>query len=129
MDTRAFKGDSVAGTSQILVEPHLTDAEFRKAWMPFCCRSGHPVVTVEQFLDFVGPFHPQQVLELCWNTGQELLEETDSKKSTAGCLGGWAWNEIKALLLSWLFWPGYSLEYGRVYCRLAPKDCWMRVLP
>ena len=28
-----------------LVEPHLVGAEFRKAWMPFFCRSGHPVVT------------------------------------------------------------------------------------
>ena len=24
-------------SSQILVEPHLVDAEFRKAWMPFFC--------------------------------------------------------------------------------------------
>ena len=27
-------------SSRILVEPHLIDAEFRKAWMPFFCRSG-----------------------------------------------------------------------------------------
>ena len=47
--------DKVAKTSQILVEPHLVDAEFREAWMPFFCRSGHPVVTVEQFLQFVDP--------------------------------------------------------------------------
>ena len=39
---------------RILVEPHLIDAEFRKAWMPFFCTSGHPVVTPDQFLDFVG---------------------------------------------------------------------------
>ena len=37
-----------------LVEPHLIDAEFRKAWMPFFCRSGHPVVTTDQLLAFVG---------------------------------------------------------------------------
>ena len=37
-------------SSRILVEPHLIDAEFRKAWMPFFCRSGHPVVTPDQFL-------------------------------------------------------------------------------
>ena len=36
-------------SSQILVEPRLIDAEFRKAWMLFFCRSGHPVVTVDQF--------------------------------------------------------------------------------
>ena len=47
--------DPQAGSSRILVEPHLIAAEFRKAWMPFFCRSGHPVVIPDQFLDFVGP--------------------------------------------------------------------------
>ena len=50
--------DSEQGTSRILVEPHLIHAEFRKAWLPFFCRSGHPVVTVDQFLSFVHPFLP-----------------------------------------------------------------------
>ena len=30
--------DPQTQSSQILVEPHLIDAEFRKAWMPFFCR-------------------------------------------------------------------------------------------
>ena len=47
-------------SSRILVEPHLIDAEFRKAWMPFFCRSGHLVVTPDQFLDFVGHLLPQE---------------------------------------------------------------------
>ena len=38
--------DPQSQVSRILVEPHLIDAELRKAWMPFFCRSGHPVVTV-----------------------------------------------------------------------------------
>ena len=46
--------DPQTQSSRILVEPHLIDAEFRKAWMPFFCRSGHPVVTADQFLDFIG---------------------------------------------------------------------------
>ena len=29
------------------------DLTFRRAWMLLFCRSGHPVVTVDQFLDFV----------------------------------------------------------------------------
>ena len=45
--------DPQTKSSQILVEHHLIDAEFRKAWMSFFCRSGHPVVTPDQFLDFV----------------------------------------------------------------------------
>ena len=52
--------DPQAQSSRILVEPHLIDAEFRKAWMPFFCRSGHPVVTTDQFLDFVGHLLPQE---------------------------------------------------------------------
>ena len=41
--------DPLAETSGILVEPHLIDAELRKAWMLFFCRSGHPVVTLISF--------------------------------------------------------------------------------
>ena len=50
--------DRQTGSSRILVEPHLIDAEFRTGWMPFFCRSGHPVVTPDQFLDFVGHILP-----------------------------------------------------------------------
>ena len=42
--------DPQTESSRILVEPHLIDAEFRKAWMPFFCRSGHPVVTPDRGL-------------------------------------------------------------------------------
>ena len=52
--------DPQTDSSRILVEPHLIDAEFREAWMPFFCRSGHPVVTPDQFLDFVGHLLPQE---------------------------------------------------------------------
>ena len=84
----------MAKAAQILVEPHLIDAEFRKAWMPFFCRSGHPIVTVEQFLDVVDPLlPPEPVMELPRIAGQDL--------STAGGLDGWAWNEIRFLPLAW----------------------------
>ena len=39
--------DPLTDASRILVELHLIDAEFCKAWMPFFCRSGHPVITVD----------------------------------------------------------------------------------
>ena len=54
--------DRAAKTSQILVEPHLIDAEFRKAWMPFFCRSWHPVVTAGKFFGFVDPFFHRSLL-------------------------------------------------------------------
>ena len=67
--------DPQTGSSRILVEPHLIDAEFRKAWMPYFCRSGHPVVTSDQFLDFVGHLLPQEpYLDLPRITGRDLQE-------------------------------------------------------
>ena len=66
--------DEVAKTSQILLEPHLIDAEFQKAWMPYSCRPGHPVVTVDQVLDFVGPFFLlEATIHLPRITGQGFL--------------------------------------------------------
>ena len=82
--------------------PHLIDAELRKAWMPFFCRSGHPVVTADQFLDFVGHLLPQEpFLDLPRITGRDLQEVARAKKSTAGGLDGWAWNEPEAPPLPW----------------------------
>ena len=99
--------DPQTQSSRIFVEPHLIDAEFRKAWMPFICRSGHPVVTPDQFLDFVGHLLPQEPqLDLPRITGRDLQEVAWAKMSTAGRLDGWAWNEIKVL------WSGSSLAVG-----------------
>ena len=85
-------------SSHVVVEPHLIDAEFRKAWLPYFCRSGHPEVSAEQFLGFIGHFLPQQnFLDLPRITGRDLQEVARAKKATAGGLDGWAWNEIKAL--------------------------------
>ena len=88
--------------SGILVQPAVIDAHFRKAWMPYLRREGHPVVTVQAFLDFVDDHLPQEpFLELPILTGEELYEAVMAKKSTAAGLDGWAWNEIKALSRSW----------------------------
>ena len=38
--------DKGTKTSRIMVEPHLIDGEFCKAWILYFRRSGHPVVTV-----------------------------------------------------------------------------------
>ena len=103
--------DPLSQSSRILVEPHPIDAEFRKAWMPFFCRSGHPVVTPDQFLGFIGHFLPQETfLDLPRITGRELQEVARAKKSTSGGLDGWAWNEIKALPLPWFSGLAILLE-------------------
>ena len=103
--------DPLTDASRILVEPHLIDAEFRKAWMPFFCRSGHPVVSTDQFLAFVGHLLPQEpLLHLPRITGRDLQEVARAKKSTAGGLDGWAWNEIEALSFPWFSGLAILLE-------------------
>ena len=126
--------DPQTQSSQILVEPHLIDAEFRKAWMPFFCWSGHPVVSSDQFLEFVGHLLPQEpLLDLPMITGRDLQEVARAKKSTAGGLDGWAWNELKALPLPWFsglailldlvetsgIWPQGLLD---AYIAMIPTD-------
>ena len=104
-------GQGPSDSSRILVDSHLIDAEFRKAWMPFFCMSGHPVVTTDQFLEFVGHLLPQEPqLDLPRSTGRDLQEVAKAKKSTAGGLDGWAWNEIKALPLPWFSGIAFLLE-------------------
>ena len=95
----------------VVVEPHLVDAEFRKAWMPYFCRSGHPQVSADQFLGFIGHFLPQEdFLELPRITGRDLQEVARAKRATAGGLDGWAWNEVKALPLPWFSGLAILLE-------------------
>ena len=101
--------DSQQETSRILVEPHLIDAEFRKAWLPFFCRSGHPVVTVDQFLSFVHPFLPQEAeLDLPPISGRELQEVAGAKKSAAG-----VWMAGPGMRLKLFLCPG---SLGWQYC-------------
>ena len=79
--------------------------------MPFFCRSGHPVVTADQFLDVVGHLLPQEPhLDLPRITGRDLHEVARAKESTAKGLDGWAWNETKALPLPWFSGLAILLE-------------------
>ena len=106
--------------------------------MPFFCRSRDPVVTVDQFLSFVGSFLSQEaqlhlppvsgrdlqevarshllprepLLDLPRITGREQQEVARAKKSTAGGLDGWAWNEIKDLPLPWF--SGFAILLNMV---------------
>ena len=81
--------DPQTQSSRILVEPHLIDAEFRKAWLPYFCGSGHPVVTPDQFLGFVGHLLPQEPhLDILRIKGRDLQEVALAKKPTAG-VSGW----------------------------------------
>ena len=73
--------DSSTQSSRIIVGPHLIDCKFRNAWMPYFCRFGHPEVSAEQFLDFIGHFLPQEpYLGLPRITGRDLQEVARAKK-------------------------------------------------
>ena len=62
-------------------------------------------------MEFVGHLLPQEPqLDLPRITGRDLQEVARAKRSTAGGLEGWAWNEIKALLLPWFSGLAILLE-------------------
>ena len=83
-----MQADSPNG-SLILVQPALMDAHFRKARMPYSGRDGHPVVTPQAFLEFVGEHLPEAaVLVLPILTGEALFEAAVIEKSTARGLDG-----------------------------------------
>ena len=70
--------------------------------MPHFRRDAHLVDTPQAFFDSVGDHLGQAaLLDFPILTGEELHEAAMMKKSTAGGLDGWAWNEIKILSLSW----------------------------
>ena len=111
--------DPQSQISRILVEPRLTDAKFCKAWMPFFCRAGHPIITVDQFLKFVGHLLPQepvfglpriterdlQVVVLMVELGMRLI--LFHFLGFPVVLSCWSWLSL--------------LEFGH-------KDCWMLML-
>ena len=81
--------DPHSQSSRILVEPYLIDAEFRKAWMPYFCRSGHPVVSPKQFLDFIGHICFRRLIwDLPQFTGRDLSGGSSCQKSY-GWWSGW----------------------------------------
>ena len=88
------------------MELHLVDSESR---------------TVDQFLTFVDSFlHQEAELDLPRITGQELLDAARAKKSTAGGLDVWVWNEVKAPS-SLVLWVGYLFEHDRVRRGVASR--------
>ena len=55
-------------------------------------------------------------------SGRDLQEVARAKKSTAGCLDGWAWSEIKALPLPWF--SGLAILLNMV----ESTGIWLQVL-
>ena len=85
--------------SGVLAHPVRTDEEFRKAWLPYFCRSGQRETNFEEFAQGWMPVLPEVSLPKL--TGGLLADVVHRKGVTAGGLDGWGWREFKVLPVSW----------------------------
>ena len=95
------------GGSGVLADPARIDEEFRKAWLPFFCRSGQREASLEEFNLEVEEWLPLLPdFSLPRLTGQVLADVVQRKGASASSLDGWGWRELKVLPASWLaFFP------------------------
>ena len=88
--------------SGVLSDPSRIDEEFRKAWLPYFCRSGQREASLEEFDREVEGCLPLLLEDsLPRLTGQMLADVVRGKGATAGSLDGWGWRELKVLPVSW----------------------------
>ena len=94
----SFAHPTLPGGSGVWVQPALSGAHFRKAWMPFFFRTeGRDLVTAETFPGLVGSYLEQAgELELPVLTGENLYAAPLATHATSGGLDGWGWNVLKA---------------------------------
>ena len=88
--------------SGVLADPNQIDAEFRKAWLPYFCRSGQRETSLDEFgFEVIRwlPILPE--VHLPRLTGQMIADVVLRKGVSAGSLDGWGWREMKALPVSW----------------------------
>ena len=122
------------GGSGVLSDPVRIDEEFRKAWLPYFCRSGQREASLEEFsFEVQGWLLLLPVFELPRLTGQMLADVVQRKGATAGSLDGWGWRELKVLPVSWYdglariltrvedigIWPDGLLD---AYIAMIPKN-------
>ena len=65
----------------ILIQPALVDAHFRKAWMPYFRREGHPVVSPQTFLEFVGDELPRRPFWISQSSRERGLHDVAMAKN------------------------------------------------
>ena len=106
------------GGSGVLADPAWIDEEFRKAWLPYFCRSGHRDTSLEEFDREVEGWLPLLLgVSLLRLTGQMLADFVQRKGATAGSLDGWEWSELKVLPFSWYH------ELARILTKV--EDFWV----
>ena len=90
------------GGSGVLADPARIDEEFRKAWLPYFCRSGQRETSLDEYNDECNGWLPHLVeFSLPTLTGDMLFEVVKKKSATAGSLDGWGWRELKVLPVAW----------------------------
>ena len=95
-------GHLTPGGSGVLADPAKVDEEFRKAWLPYFCRSGQRDTSLEEVdRDVEGWLLLLPEVHLPMLTGQMLADVFQRKGATAGSLDGWVWRELKVLPVSW----------------------------
>ena len=80
------------GGSGVLADPARIDEEFRKAWLPYFCRSGQRDTSLDEFNEEVDgwlPLLPEVSLPRL--TGEMLADVVQRKGATAGSLDWWGW--------------------------------------
>ena len=88
------------GGSGVLADLARIDEEFRKAWLPYFCRSGQG--SLEEFAEEVDVWLLLlPVVSRPQLTGEVLADVVRRKGATAGSLDGWCWREAKALSVAW----------------------------
>ena len=105
--------------SGVLSDPTQIDAEFRKAWLPYFCRSGQRETSLDEFsfeVDGWLPVLPE--IRLPRLTGQMLADVVLRKGVSAGSLDGWGWRELKALPVSWFD------ELARILVKVEDLGVW-----
>ena len=90
------------GGSGVLADPAKIDEEFRKAWLPYFCRSGKRDTSLEEFAIEIDRWLPVlPVVDLPRLTGEMLEGVVRRKSAAAGGLDGWGWRELKVLPVAW----------------------------
>ena len=90
------------GGSGALADPAGIDEEFRKAWLPYFCRSGQRETSLDEFSFEVEGWLPHlDEFFLPTLTGDMLFEVVKRKGASAGSLDGWGWRELKVLPVAW----------------------------
>ena len=84
------------------MDPSRIDEEFRKAWLPYFCRSGQREASFEELaLEVDGWLPLLPVVSLPELTGEMLADVVRRRRTAAGSLDGWGWRELKVLPVPW----------------------------